>query len=251
MFSTRDPGLNRMAPLSEEIYQVQINDIFEGPMDLLVHLIKKNEVDIYDIPIALITDQYLEYMELIKALSINLTGDFLVMAATLTHVKSRMLLPKHDYEEEEEDPRMEITKPLIEYLEMKSAAELLAQKDLLGERVFTRAPVKEKYFAAPENEMLSVGIFELIDAFQKILENLSPAQTMDLTVDRISVTERISQIVDLLEERSSMTFVELFADNADKHEIIVTFLAILEMVKLNIIRVVQHVQTGALRLFYQ
>ena len=220
-------------------------------MDLLVHLIKKNEVDIYDIPIALITDQYLEYMEIIKALNINLTGDFLVMAATLTHVKSRMLLPKHEGEEDEEDPRMEITKPLIEYLEMKSAAELLAEKNLLGDKVFKRAPIKEKYFSNQDSEIITAGIFELIDAFQKILENISPSQSLDVTVDRISVTERISQIVDLLEERSSMTFVELFADDIVKHEIIVTLLAILEMAKLNIIRIVQHVQTGTLRIFYQ
>ncbi len=237
--------------MQEETYQVQIGNIFEGPMDLLVHLIKKNEVDIYDIPIALITDQYIEYMEMIKALNINLTGDFLVMAATLTHAKSKMLLPKHDGEEDEEDPRMEITKPLIEYLEMKSAAELLAEKDILGDNVFKRAPVKEKYFADQDSEMINVGIFELIDAFQKILENISPGHSLDFSVDRISVTDRISQIVDLLEERSSMTFVELFSDDTEKHEIIVTFLAILEMVKLNIIRIVQHIQTGTLRLFYQ
>jgi len=237
--------------MPEDTYQVQIGNIFEGPMDLLVHLIKKNEVDIYDIPIALITDQYLEYMEIIKALNINLTGDFLVMAATLTHVKSRLLLPRHKNEEDEDDPRMEITKPLIEYLEMKSAAELLAEKNILGDKVFKRAPIKEKYYTDQDSEMISAGIFELIDAFQKILENISPAHPLDLTVDRISVTDRISQIVDLLEERSSMTFIELFSDDTEKHEIIVTFLAVLEMVKLNIIRIVQHVQTGTLRLFYQ
>ena len=126
--------------MQEDIYKVQIEDIFEGPMDLLVHLIKKHEVDIYDIPIALITKQYLEYLEWMKIMNIDIAGDFIVMASTLTKIKSRLLLPSHG-EEDEEDPRLELVKPIEEYLKMKSAAEKLGARTLLGEDTFIRNPI--------------------------------------------------------------------------------------------------------------
>jgi segregation and condensation protein A len=236
--------------MPDEIYEVKIEDVFEGPMDLLIHLIKKNEVDIYDIPIALITDQYLEYMAWMKSMNIDFAGDFILMAATLTKIKSRMLIPAHEGEEDEDDPRAEITKPLLEYLQMKSAAEQLAERNLLGEDIFVRNPSKEDFLINGEDEMIQVGLFELIDAFQKILENISPAQRVDLTADKLSVKDRISEIVDILEAQGSVTFGELFAINSVKSEIVVTFLALLEMVKLSLIRIVQHVQTGIIRLFY-
>ncbi len=119
-------------------YEIKLDKVFEGPMALLVHLIKKNEVDIYDIPIAVITQQYLEYLEWIKLMNIDFAGDFLVMASTLTQIKSRMLLPTHGIEEDEEDPRLALTKPLQEYLEMQSVAEQLANRNLLGEHTFVR-----------------------------------------------------------------------------------------------------------------
>ncbi len=237
--------------MAEEIYQVKVDEVFEGPMDLLVYLIKKNEVDIYDIPIALITDQYLEYLEFMKSLNIDLAGEFIYMAATLTHIKSRMLLPVHETDDEDlVDPRMEITKPLLEYLEMKSAAEQLAARHLLGEDTFIRTTKKEEYMVNSDDEMIQVGLFELIDAFQKILQNISPDLTMDFTVDRISVKEKITEIVDVLELKGSITFGELFSEKCDKGDVVVTFLALLEMVKLCLIRIVQHVQTGIIRLFY-
>ena len=119
-------------------YKVKLENVFEGPMDLLIHLIKKNEVDIYDIPVALITEQYLAYLEWMQRLNIDNVGDFLVMASTLAHIKSRMLLPNHGIEEEEEDPRLELVRPLAEYLRIRSAAEALAKRNLLGEKMFTR-----------------------------------------------------------------------------------------------------------------
>ena len=123
-----------------DAYQIHLEDVFEGPMDLLVHLIKKNEVDIYDIPIALITRQYLEYLEWMKSLNIEFAGDFIVMASTLTHIKSRMLLPAYENEEDDdEDPRNAIARPLIEYLQMKNAAQQLASRDLLGDTTFVRS----------------------------------------------------------------------------------------------------------------
>lgn len=236
--------------MSSEPYEVKLDDIFEGPMDLLVHLIKKNEVDIYNIPIALITDKYLECLELMKSINIDFAGDFIFMAATLTQIKSKMLLPAHQEDEEEEDLRLEITKPLLEYLNMKSAAEHLGERNLLGEDTFVRKPDKNDYLINQEDEIIKVGLFELIDAFQKILDNISADHKVELTVDRISVKDRISEIVDIIEEHGSVTFSELFSANVDKIEVIVTFLAVLEMVKLCLIRIVQHVQTGIIRLFY-
>ncbi len=237
--------------MTTENYQIKLDHVFEGPMDLLVHLIRKNEVDIYDIPIALITDQYLEYLEWMKSLNIDLAGDFLLMAATLTQVKSRMLLPAHEnVEGEEEDPRLEIAKPLEEYLKMKSVAERLAQRDLLGETTFTRKTVKKEFDIPEDEEIIQVGLFELINAFQKILENARGIHRIDLSTERISVRDKITHIVDILDQKGSVVFNELFAAGAVKSEIIVTFLAILEMVKLNIIKIIQHVHSGAIRLFY-
>jgi len=238
--------------MPEQLYQVQIDNIFEGPMDLLVHLIKKNELDIYDIPIALITEQYLKYIEWMKALNIEFAGDFLVMASSLTQIKSRMLLPVHadDEGEEEEDPRMELTRPLLEYLQMKSVAEQLIERNLLGENTFTRNPSRDEFIADDDGEFIRIGLFELIDAFQKILERIPGDHRVDLTTDEISVKDRISQIVDILESKGSLTFVELFSDNPDKREVVVTFLAILEMVKLSLIQLVQNIETGIIRIFY-
>ncbi len=236
--------------MPEEIYKVQLENIFEGPMDLLVHLIKKNELDIYDIPIALVTEQYLQYLEWMKIMNIDFAGDFIVMASSLAQIKSRMLLPASADEEDEDDPRHEIIKPLLEYLQMKSAAEQLSERHLLGEETFLRGRDRQEFLAIQQEEYIQVGLFELIDAFQKILEKIPDDQRMEFTPDKISVKEKITQIADLLEAKGSTTFIELFSENPDKSEIIVTFLAILEMVRLALIRIVQHAQTGVMRLFY-
>jgi segregation and condensation protein A len=236
---------------TDQSYKVKLDNIFEGPMDLLIHLIKKNEMDIYDIPIAIITRQYIEYLEWLKLLNIDFAGDFLVMAATLTQIKSRMLLPMHGIEADEEDPRMEIAKPLQEYLEMKSVAEQLAGRNLLGEKTFIRTYSKEAFEEFKEgDEIIQVGLFELIDAFQKILANIPEPHRINMNADSISVKERISEIVDILENQTSVTFYELFSTQADKSEIIVTFLALLEMVKLGLVSIVQHVASGIIRIFY-
>jgi segregation and condensation protein A len=236
--------------MSEEAYKVKLDDIFEGPMDLLVHLIKKHEVDIYNIPIALITDQYLKYLELMRLMNIDVAGEFLVLAATLTQIKSKMLIPVHEDENDQEDPRLEITQPLAEYLQMKSAAQQLADRDLLGEDTFVRHPEQEELLELPQEEIIKVGLFELIDAFQQILEKIAPDDTVRITADSISVKDRISQLVDIFEAKESVAFDELFPSGALKSEMIVTFLAILEMVKLSLVRIIQHVPTGAIRLFY-
>ena len=235
--------------MQEEVYKVQLENIFEGPMDLLVHLIKKNELDIYDIPIALITEQYLQYMEWMKAMNIDLAGDFIVLASTLTQIKSRMLLPASS-DEEEDDPRQEIVRPLVEYLQMKSAAEQLSDRHLLGEETFVRRTDRQEFIDGEEETYIKVGLFELIDAFQKILAKIPDDLQMEFTPDKISVKEKITQVTDILEAKGSVTFDQLFSEQPDKNEVIVTFLAILEMVKLALIRIAQHAQTGVLRLFY-
>ena len=236
--------------MEESLYHVRLDEIFEGPMDLLVHLIRKNELDIYDIPIALITEQYLEYLEWMQAMNIDYAGDFLLMASTLTQLKSRMLLPVHEGEDEEEDLMQEITRPLVEYLQMKSVADQLVERNLLGEKTFIRTPDRGEFLTGPDDEFIKIGLFELIDAFQKILERIPDDHRVEMSADEISVKDKITQIVDILEVKQSITFMELFSDNPDRFEIIVTFLAILEMVKLTLIRMVQHVQTGVLRIFY-
>jgi segregation and condensation protein A len=234
-------------------YRIKVENIFEGPMDLLIHLIRKHEVDIYDIPIALVTHQFLSYVEWIKLTEIDNAGDFIMMAATLMQIKSRTLLPTHGHEDEDdEDPRMEITRPLLEYLQLKAAAEELTQRSLLGIDTFTRKPVKEEMISPCVDEMIDVGLFELIDAFQGVLKRLSGQHQVDLTAEHISIKDRITELVDILEKKGSVTFDELFKDTSPLHkkDIIVTFLAILEMVKLNLVRLIQHMQSGIIRLFY-
>jgi segregation and condensation protein A len=233
-------------------YEVHLGDLFDGPMDLLVHLVKKNEVDIYDIPIALITQQYMEYLEWMKSMNIDLAGEFLVMAATLTHIKSRMLLPIQGEEVDDEDPRMEIVRPLAEFLQLRYAAEDLLERDQLDWDVFVRTDLDDAK-AWPEGEpggLIQVGLFELIDAFQEIVKRVSPAYSWDITPDTISVKSRISQITDILEEQGSVSFQELFEAQAARLDIIVTFLAILEMAKFQLIRIMQHVESGIIRIFY-
>ncbi|MCJ8500766.1 segregation and condensation protein A [Desulfatitalea alkaliphila] len=231
-------------------YKVKLDNVFEGPMDLLVHLIKKNEVDIYDIPVGLITEQYLAYLDWMKLLNIDIVGDFLVMASTLAQIKSRMLLPFHGDEDEEEDPRLEIARPLAEYLQIKSAAEELANRNMLGDKMFTRPAVNKAAFEG-DQELIQVGLFELIDAFQRILEKASKDHVVDLSADKVSVKDRMNVIIAILEEKGSVAFVELFPAQPRKTDIIATFLALLELMRLNLVRAVQAPAGNTIRLFYQ
>ena len=234
-----------------EDYRVKVENIFEGPMDLLVYLIRKNEVNIYDIPIALITDQYLEYLEWMKLMNIDFAGEFLVMAATLTQIKSKMLLPVHDSEEEDtEDPRLQIAGPLIDYLQAKSIAEQLADRYITGEDVFVREPERPEISPEPEEDVVRIGLFELIDAFRKILDNMPGSHKINLADEKISIKDRMNEIIEVLEAQGSVTFESLFSSQHSKGELIITFLAILEMAKLSLIRISQHVHSGTIRLFY-
>ncbi len=231
-------------------YQVK-TEIFEGPMDLLVHLIKKNEVSIYDIPIASITRQFLAYLDLMKFLNIDFAGDFLYMASLLTNIKSRTLLPKHTPETDDaEDPRTELSNALAEYMKIKTAAQELAGRTRLNEDIFARPAPDKSSHEDSGDDMIMVGLFELIDAFQNILDKYPSASKIMMAGEEVSIKEKISEISDRLEKNGSLVFEELFSQAASKSEIVAIFLALLEMVKLCLVEIRQHTEEGVIRLFY-
>ena len=240
--------------MANEVYQITLADIFEGPMDLLVHLIKKNEVDIYDIPIAFITEQFLDYLEWMKALDIDIAGDFLVMAATLTHIKSRMLLPARPVDSEsdvETDPRDEIAGPLIEYMQMKSVAAQLAGQPLLDEDVFTRKGEAAQIPEDPSEVGLQADLTDLLNAYQSLMDKMTDNEGLQITFDRISVKEKMTEIIDKIKEKGQVAFGSLLSETPDRMEVIVTFLAILEIAKLNMGRLTQSGPGGQLQLIRQ
>lgn len=234
-------------------YKVKL-EIFEGPLDLLLYLIKKNEVDIYDIPISTITDQYIEYLDMMKSLNLELAGDFILMAATLIHIKSKMLLPIPEEGGEEDegiDPRAELTRKLLEYRRFKLAAEELNKRLILGRDVFTRKavfPLEEIEDEAAQVGFADVGLFDLIEAFKDIIKKLPKTYSVDITVDRFRVNDKINEIMEVLEREKSIVFTELFQPSSAKGEIIVTFLAVLELCKLLMIKVNQ-THDGVIRIY--
>ncbi|RJP38989.1 MAG: chromosome segregation protein ScpA [Desulfobacteraceae bacterium] len=234
-------------------YEIKLENIFEGPMDLLVHLIKKNEVDIYDIPISLITEQFLAYLEWMQSLSMEVAGDFLVMAATLVQIKSRMLLPDPaaDGSEDEDDPRMAIAGPLLEYLKMKSIAEQLGRRPVLNADVFARPADQNLFPADPGDALVRADIFELIQAYHRLMERSSGHNGIQITPERVSIKERMTEIIAVIEKKGTLAFRELLSERPEKIDIVVTFLAMLEMVRLNLIHVIQGDNIGELRLFYR
>lgn len=236
----------------DDRYSVRVENIFEGPMDLLVYLIKKNEVDIWDIPIAPITEEYLSYLDVMTALNVDMAGEFILMASTLTQIKSRMLLPVHDAGdgEEMEDPRLALARPLAEYMRIKEAAERLAGFDLLGEDVFPSRPDTAALAPDPGERGIKASLFDLVDAFRVILDRMSLEHRMAISHERFTLQDRIAWIVDILEKQGSVVFHELFETAASKEEMIVTFLAVLELARLNVIEVAQQVHCGIIRLFY-
>jgi len=236
-----------LSGVEETAYQVKL-PIFEGPLDLLLHLLRRNEVDIYDIPIATITGQYLEYLELMKQLNIEVAGEFLVMAATLLHIKSRLLLPSAGPDEEAEDPRLELARPLLEYIQYREAAAKLDQRPWLERDVFVRGRNDE--IARPESEpaLFNLGLFELLEAFKGILENLSQRQSLAVRVDRVSVRARMGELMDLFRQKSELIFVELFQGDCTRAQVVVTFLALLEIVRLGFLYIYQETVFGPIRL---
>ena len=216
-------------------------EIFEGPLDLLLHLIKKNEVNITDIPIATITEQYLATLELMQTLNLDMAGEFLVMAATLIHIKSRTLLPESDIETDEEeeggDPREELMKRLLEYQRFKEAAGELGQRDVLTRDVFVRATAPTEKPAPAAFRELSV--FELLTALRRVLERLPKDEFHEVTLEKITVREKMTLVLECLRVDGQVLFESLFSDAGTRMAVIVTFLAMLELVKIRAIRIFQ------------
>jgi len=239
--------------MPSQTYEIKLDNVFEGPMDLLVHLIKKHEVDIYDIPIALITDQFLAYLEWMKSLNVEVASDFLVMAATLAHIKSRMLLPRlkeDSLEEDEEDLRLEIAGQLMEYLQMKTAAGELSDRPLLEDDVFTRRPDKSAFLIDPGAEVVKTDLFELITAYHQLFNRASGAEGLRIIAESISVKDRMTEVITILETKGTVTLLELVPRRPQRLDVVVTFLAILELVKLGLARLAQNGQNASLRLYY-
>jgi segregation and condensation protein A len=220
--------------------------VFEGPLDLLLHLIKEQKIDIYDIPIVEITGQYLIYIELLKDLNLEIAGEFLVMAATLIHIKSRMLLPPDEEESEEaaEDPRAELVKRLLEYQAYKESSAHLRKREEVWKHVFRRpVPDKGEFEFDPEPALIEANVFDLLSAFKKLLET-APEQAFEITRETLTVSDRINYIVGCLEHEDGVRFEDLFQEGMTKMSLVVTFLALLEIVRLGLAKIYQEMAFG-------
>ena len=230
-------------------------DIFEGPLDLLLYLIKKNEIDIYNIPVALITEQYLQYLKIIKSLNLDLAGEYLVMASTLIHIKSSMLLPVPDEpsaEELEEDPRAELVRQLLEYQTFKEAAAESGAKAAFGKGCIytsTALPEEIEKTIADEDELVEVSIFELIEAFHHLVSRIDKKELLEIDLEKLSLTDIINDVMERLTREKNLTFEDLLGERKDRRRIIYTFLALLEFIKLKMIKAYQTSAFGVIRIF--
>ena len=233
-------------------YQCNL-DIFEGPLDLLLHLIKEQKMDIYDIRIAEITKQYLSYLDLLSELNLEMVGEYLVLAAELAKIKSKTLLPIPETEEDVltaagEDPRAELMRRLLEYQRYKEAAFELRQKEYDQQQLFSRTG--EVVLENSEEELLiEANVFDLLTAFQKVLKEKSFKKNYEIKVTTLSVSDRISGILEILNASESVTFDSLFTTLNTKQEVIVTFLAILELMRMQLIRSQQARQFDVIRIY--
>jgi len=246
-------------------YQVAL-DVFEGPLDLLLHLVKKHELSILDIPISFVTEKYLEYLDAMAALDIDVAGEYLLMAATLCHIKSRELLPSPEPLEDEEgeageggdvdvDPRTDLIRRLLEYQKYKEAAQHLGQQPVVGRNVWSRgAPVEDAVGDGVDADAIAplapFPVHKLIEAFDRVMQQAKLKVAHDVMIDRLSVSQKISELTDRLEAEGRFTFSSMFSFLRDgaprtlaevKHEAVVTFLALLEMAKLRLIALSQPV----------
>lgn len=227
---------------ADQVFRLELGS-FEGPLDLLLHLIQSHELDILDLPIAFITEKYLEYLALMRELALDVVSEYLVMAATLAHIKSKMLLPAPPEGQDDEapedqlDPREELVRRLLEYQKYKAAAEELAGRGLAGRDVFTRgAPAEQAEGDAPLGGMT---LFQLLDAFNRVLKRANAEFSREITAERITIQDRIQEILDLLKERRRVLFEELFEGYLTTYDLVVTFLAMLEMGKQKLLRLFQ------------
>jgi segregation and condensation protein A len=233
----------RSRPMVNE-YKVKL-EVFEGPLDLLLYLIKRDEVDIYDISIKRITTQYLEYLETFRMLDLEIAGEFVVMAANLIYIKSRNLLPVHqqppEEEGEEEDPRWDLIRQLVEYKKFKDAAFQLHQRELVQEGLIARVPEKPDFKDADTLLKSEVGIFDLISAFQKVLRKIENRREdlREIFEENFTVSDKIDLILRVVQAEKPIAFSDLFASAASRTEIVVTFLALLELIRMKQMRVAQ------------
>ncbi|MFO0740379.1 MAG: segregation/condensation protein A [Labilithrix sp.] len=218
---------------------------FEGPLDLLLHLCQKHELDILDIPIGFVTEKYLEYISVMQLLDLDVASEYLVMAATLAHIKSKMLLPapppgqEDDVNAEEEDPREALIKRLLEYQKYKAAAEDLQSRGVAGRDIFLRGSSIEEAVQTGLPPLAQVPLFSLVEAFQAVLEKSKVKLTHDIVHERITLADRINELVDLLRVKRRMTFEEFFDGATTRFDLVITFLALLEMTKLRMTRLFQ------------
>ncbi len=226
--------------------------IFEGPLDLLLHLIKKNEVDIYDIPIAKITEQYIEYLEFMKVLNLQFAGEYLVIAAELSLIKSKMLLPKPVIEEEEEDPRAELVRRLIEYQVYKDAATDLVSGDVLGRDVFKREFIDTIFEESEEVKLVPVDLWALIEAFREFYKRRSYlwAEEVSFEIETVSIEEKIEQVIMRLQQSPNLRFEDFFDDCSSRFDLVITFLALLELSRTDDIEVVQESPDSSIFITY-
>src|SRR5229473_2456703 len=224
-------------------YKVKL-EIFEGPLDLLLYLIKRDELDIYDISIERITRQYLEYLQAFKELNIDVAGEFVVMAANLIYLKSRSLLPVDqqppEEDAEEDDPRWDLIRQLIEYKKFKEAAAQLHVRELEQERIFARDGGSSAAIADAPLRLREVGIFELIHAFQNVIKQVEAREDLhEIFGERFSVSEKIDMILQRVGNGAAVRFSDLFGEIVSRVEIVVTFLALLELIRLKQVRAIQ------------
>jgi segregation and condensation protein A len=248
--ATPPAGLESILP--EDAPRIRLPE-FEGPLDLLLYLIRKNEVDIHDIPIAPITRQYMEYLDLMKELNLDVAGEFMVMAATLIHIKSKMLVPvsptEAEGEEDTEDPREELVRRLLEFQRYKEAAGLLHQKREIRAATWIRPDSALPAFDDAGEEMIEAGLYDLIGAFKELLERRKTLLAHEVEHEGKSVEERMEELLAMLREGQSLEFLELFATEQTKSAMILTFLALLELIRLKRIKVYQRGLFGAIRVF--
>lgn len=228
--------------LDDQAYKIRVEN-FEGPLDLLLHLIRKNEINIYDIPIAMIAQQYLDYLSEMRSLNLAVAGEFLVMAATLLHIKSRMLLPPDetaDDEEEGPDPREELVRRLLEYKQYKEAARQLDGQERMWREIFSReaAPLDPE-IEAEDTLLENVSLFDLVDALQGVLDRNPGKQLLEIVPDNLTVRDRMNVILESLEGKDAVSFASLFESSSHRLVVIVTFLALLELIRLRVARVFQ------------
>ncbi len=243
---------NRLVRRVDTDYRVQL-DIFEGPLDLLLYLVKKDEVDIHEISIERIASQYLEYIDTFKMLNIELASEFIVMAANLIYIKSRMLLPRHvqtpEEEADEDDPRWELIRQLIEYKKFKDAAGFLKEREDEQLKMFATQPELPDVPTEPAPLPESVGIFDLIRAFQNVLKRFDETESIgEIFDDRFTVAEQIDFLIDEVPPGRKIPFSRLFADAGTKSQVVVTFIALLELIRLREFRVRQERSLGEIEL---